>query len=357
MDNVSWLPSPHPAMSDSTLHPSVQLLRMITAPWISQAIYVAAKLGVADLLSEGPQTVEHIAKKTVTNPEALYRVLRGLASVGIFTEAKPRSFALTPLADALRSGVPGSMCGFAILNGEERYRTFGEVLTSVQTGLPVFEKAMGATSEEYFHEHPVEDAIRIEASTTFSHQLDGFVAHTYDFSSIKHLVAIGGIRGTLTTMILHRYPDMRASILTSPGNAEAAQERLVAEGVANRCNIVPGDIFTTLPPQGDAYLIPNTLHAWSDDKAARLLQNVRRAITPEGRVLSVEMVLPEGDEPHFGKVFDLFLLVMRGGRERTEAEFRQLFNTAGFTIEQIVSTQGPVSVIEARPELREKRRS
>jgi hypothetical protein len=342
---------------DHSPHPSVQLLRMITAPWLSQAIYVAAKLGIADTLDAGPRSVEQLAAANSVNRDALYRVLRALASVGIFSEEREGVFSLTPLAEPLRSDVPGSMRAMAILNGEERFRTFGEVLESVRTGAPVFEKVMGKKPAEYIADHEEDDAIRLEASTTFAHQLDGFVAQTYDFSDVDRLVAFGGGRGTLLASILRRYPKMNATLIVPASGVEAARTLLEQQGVIDRCEIVGGDVRETVPPPSPVYLLANSLHGWNDEDAMHILQHIRRSTPQDGRLLAVEMVLPEGDEPHFGKLFDLFLLVARGGRERTRREFEELFSRGGFQVEQVVPTPGPVSVIEAVPQFREKRRA
>jgi hypothetical protein len=242
----------------AAIPPPVILLQMMTGYWVSQALYVAAKLGVADLLTDGPRPVEDLAVVTRTDAPSLRRVLRALASVGVFTEATPGSYALTPLAALLQTGTPDSMRALAIMYAEEQYRAWGDILHSVQTGRPAFEQQFGMSPFQYLAQHPEADRVFNEAMTGWTTQLVGAVMDTYDFSSFQTIVDVGGSYGTLLAAILRSNPTARGILFDQPHVVAAAGEQLVAAGVAERCTTVGGDFFVEVPAGGMYTCLPRS---------------------------------------------------------------------------------------------------
>ena len=329
--------------------PRATLLQMMTGYWVSQALYVAAKLGIADLLADGPVDCEDLAAATNTHAPSLQRVLRALASVGVFTEVSPGSFALTPLAELLRTETPGSMSALAIMYAEEQYRAWGELLHSVRTGEMAFDHQFGMGYFEYLAQHPEADRVFNEAMTGWTQQLVGAVVDTYDFSPFHTVVDVGGGYGALLATILRNNPGTRGILFEQPHVIASAEEELVAAGVADRCTFVGGDFFVEVPAGGDAYVLSQILHDWDDERCVAILGQCRRAMPGHGKLLVVELVLPPGDEPSLGKWLDLHMLVLLGGRERTATEYDALFRAAGFKLARVVPTSPGPSVVEAIP--------
>lgn len=337
-----------PTGTESTAAPW-KLLPMMTGYWVTQALYVAAKLGIADLLGEGPVNCNDLARKTHTHPQSLYRTLRALASVGVFTEAAPEHFALTPLAALLQSGTPNSMRALAIMYAEEQYRAWGDMLHSVRTGQPAFEHQFGMDVFAYFLHNPEAGAIFNRAMTGLTSQVADALANTYDFSKFGTIVDIGGNLGTMIVSILKRNPQARGILFDRPNVVASAAEYLAEAGVEDRCRCIGGDFFTAVPGGGDAYLLASILHDWDDERCIAILRNCRRVMPIHGKLLVVELVLPPGDVPHPGKWVDLHMLVMASGRERTEAQYRSLFLAAGFDLANMSLIPGGQSVVEAVP--------
>ncbi|HEX3273064.1 MAG TPA: methyltransferase, partial [Ktedonobacterales bacterium] len=337
------------ATAETVPPPPAALLQMMTGYWVSKAIYVAAKLGVADLLADGPRTAEELATATQTDALALYRVLRALASIGVFSEVTPRHFALTPMAELLRSGTPNSMRALAIMYAEDQYRAWGDALYSVQTGRPAFEHTFGTTYFDYFTTHPEASQIFNEAMVGWTTQLTDAVVAAYDFSSFSAVADVGGGHGALLAAILKSSPASRGILFDLPHVVESAEPLLSAAGVADRCERVGGDFFAEIPPGADAYVLAQILHDWDDDRSLVILRQIRQVIPDQGKLLIVELILPEGDEPFLGKWLDLHMLVLLGGQERTVAQYATLLHAAGFELAEMVTTSEPQSIIEARP--------
>jgi hypothetical protein len=334
--------------TDAGSSPAV-LLQMMTGYWVSQALYVAAKLGIADLLADGPVDCKDMAAATETHAPSLQRVLRALASVGVFTEVSPGSFALTPLAELLRTETPGSMRALAIMYAEEQYRAWGELLHSVRTGEMAFDHQFGMGYFEYLAQRPEADRVFNEAMTGWTHQLVGAVVDTYDFSQFETVVDVGGGYGALLAAILRSNPGTRGVLFDLPHVVSSAEELLVAAGVADRCTFAGGDFFAAVPTGGDAFVLSQILHDWDDEHCVAILGQCRRAMPDHSKLLVVELVLPEGDEPFLGKWLDLHMLVLLGGRERTAAEYDALFRAAEFKLARVVPTPPGPSVVEAVP--------
>ncbi len=322
------------------------LNRMIVGSWVTQAIYVAAELGIADLLEAGPRTSGELARETGADGGSLYRVLRALASIDVFHEDGEGRFSLTPMGKLLGTGSPGSKRALAIMAGAEFYRSWGGILSAVQTGEAVFDDVFGKPFFQYMSDNP--DRWRIyDAAMTGVHDSETKpVLDAYDFSSFRTVVDVGGGNGLALAAILRRHPGLRGILFDLPPVAERAREVLAGSGVSGRCSFIGGDFFESVPTSADAYLLRHVIHDWKDGEAIAILRNCRDAMQPEGRVLVVETVIPSGNGPCFGKWLDLMMLVV-GGRERTREQYSELFTAAGLRLTRIVPTAHEVSVIEA----------
>jgi hypothetical protein len=319
-----------------------QLARLVSGYWYTQTIYVASKLGLADLINDGRRSVEELAQATGTNPRGLYRLLRALGSIGIFAEEQGR-FILTPLAKCL---LDPSTKAMATMRGEIQYRAWGELLYSIRTGRSAFEKVYGQPIFDFFSEHPETGNLFDQAMTGVHGRETEAMLEAYDFTGIGTLADLGGGNGSVLTAILRRYPEMRGILFDLPGVAERAKANIEAAGLDARCQVVSGNFFEAVPPGADAYLMRHIIHDWDDDKAHTILRHCHRAMQQGGKLLVVEGVIPLGNEPSVSKFFDLAMMVLPGGMERTKAEYRQLLEAAGFRLTRIVPTQTWVSVIE-----------
>ena len=327
--------------------PPIAMLQLISGFWISRGIYLTAKLSLADLVKDGAKTADDLAAATETHAPSLFRVLRALASVGIFTQDEQDRFGDTPLLQTLRSGVPGSLRSFAMTElGEEHYPAWGDFLHSVRTGGIAFDHAFGTDIWKFFAQHPDNAKIFNDAMSGLTTQANEALHAAYDFAGINTLVDIGGGHGSLVSAILRRNPDMRGILFDSPQVIEGARPVIQSSDVAGRCEPVGGNFFESVPAGADAHIMKWIIHDWNDDQAVAILENCHRALAEGGKLILVEAVVPAGNEPHFSKFIDLNMLVMTGGRERTAAEFRDLYQRAGFRLTRIVPTESPFSVIE-----------
>lgn len=339
-----------PTPAQAQVSPPLALLDLVTGKWISQAISVAAKLGIADLLRDGPKPCEELARANQVDAQSLYRLLRATASVGVFAEVGDKEFSLTPMAECLRSDVPGSLRGLATMSGEDLFwRPWGDLLTSVKTGEPAFPRVFGKGLFEAFREHPATAAIFDEAMTGWSAQEAAAVVAAYDFRPYATIVDVGGGHGLLLSTILKAYPRSQGVLFDTSSVIEGAQERVKAAGLSDRIKMVAGDFFGAVPGGGDGYLLKHVIHDWDEEQAGTILSNCRRAMGSYGRLLLVEMVIPPGNGRFLGKLLDLEMLVMAGGRERTEAEYHELLSSAGFRLTRVVPTSSSSSVIEGEP--------
>jgi hypothetical protein len=324
---------------------SAQFLQMLAGKWVSRAISAAADLALADHLKDGPRTTADLAAACGAREREVYRLLRALASVGIFEERAPRQFAMTPLAEPLRSDVPDSLRNMARFTAMPlTWRAWEPLTESVRTGKTGLSQIGIPNAFDYLREHPEESEIFNAAMTDFSRQAADAVADAYDFSRFRKLVDIAGGHGALLKTILGRYPGLTGVLFDMPHVIEGARAGLPAT-----CSAEAGDFFKAVPGGADGYMLKHIIHDWDDEPAAAILRCCRQAIAPGGRLLVIEMVIPAGNEPHFGKLLDLEMLAIPGGLERTEQEFRQLFATAGFELTAVIPTRSPVSVIEGRP--------
>ena len=326
-----------------------QILQLATGYIASTATYIAVKLRIADRLAASPQTAADLAKEANVNEDALYRVLRTLTSLGVFEETAPRTFANNLPASLLRSGVQGSLYDMALwMSDPFHFQVYADALYSVETGKPAVEKTFGTPVFEYFPKNPQESEIFNNAMTMFSGMVIPAVLDVYDFSGIGTLVDVAGGHGRVLTSILEKYPAMRGVLFDLEHVIAGAQPVIDRLGLSGRCSTASGDFFKAVPAGGDAYIMKHIIHDWNDAEAITILKNIRSAMNPGARVILLESVITPGSQPDFGKIIDLEMLLMPGGRERTEQEFRELFKRAGFTLTRIVPTKSPLSVVEAR---------
>ena len=335
--------------------PAGHLLSLITGYWISQAIHVAAQLGIADLLGKRGRPVEDLAAATGSNADALYRLLRGLASAGVFAEAAPRQFVLTPMGALLKREMPGNLRDFSRLQGEGwHWDAWGSLAESVRNGHPAQVLADGAGRPDancfdYLASRPAAAAVFNAAMSGYSSQVHAAVADAYDFSAARVVMDVGGGQGGLLALLLGQYPSLRGVLFDQDSVVAGARETFLDAEVADRVQIVSGDFFSGLPQGANVVLLCAVIHDWDDDRAAAILGNVLRVLGRDGRLLIVDNVIPEGNEAHPGKLIDIEMLLLTGGRERTRREFEVLLGVAGLRIERVLPTAVSISIIEARP--------
>jgi ubiquinone/menaquinone biosynthesis C-methylase UbiE len=327
--------------------PAAQLDQMITGYWLSQAIYAAAHFGIADLLKDGRCPIDDLAQKTSTNPDALYRLLRALASAGIFAEGPPRQFSLTPLAEPLQSDAPHSKRALALMSGDEQFRAWTEIIYSIQTGKKAFDKVFGQPIFDYLAEHHDKAKVFDAAMVGIHGRESAAVQSAYDFSGIQTIVDIGGGNGSQLIALLKANPTMRGTLFDLPHVIERAKPNFAAAGLTDRCELIAGSFFDSVPAGADAYFMRHIIHDWDDERLLTILRNCHRAMPAHARLLVVESVIPPGNEPFAGKFLDLVMLMIPGGKERTAEEYKTLFAEAGFQLNRIVPTDSEVSVIEA----------
>jgi RimJ/RimL family protein N-acetyltransferase len=328
--------------------PAAVLRRLVNGYQVSQAIHVAATLGIADLLADGPRTSDDLAAATATHPRSLYRLLRALASVGVFHEEDGRRFALTPLGDCLRSDAPEPVGGWAAFVGRPSNRqAWGALLDSVRTGENAFRAVHGVGVWEYRVHHPEESAIFDRAMADLTRLVDRALVDAYDFSRFDTLVDVGGGNGALLGAILARHPALHGVLFDQPHVVAAAAAKREAAGVADRCRIVGGSFFETVPEDGDAYILKAIVHDWEDEEAAAILRVCRSAMPADGVLLVIERTLGAPNEDPDAKLMDLNMLVAPGGQERTVEEFGELLAGAGLRLTQTFPTSAGLSILEA----------
>ena len=323
----------------------VQMYDMLNAHMLVQALHVAATLKIADLLADGSRTIEDLAQASSSHPASLYRLLRMLAGAGVFAEDAPRRFRLTPLASTLRSDSPDSVRDWALfIAAPPVWAAWSNLLHSVQTGASAFEHTFGMRLFSYMTDHPDLGAAYNNWMAKQSELQNGAVLASYDFSAHRKVVDVGGGQGATLAAILQANPHVAGVLFDLP---QVVSKVTLPEFIAQRSEIVGGDMLESLPAGGDVYIFKRVLMDWSDDVAARALGNCRDAMVEHGKVLVVEPIVPEGNERNVSKVLDLTMLVMQGGgRMRTEDEHRALFDAAGLEVTRIIPTSSPLRLVE-----------
>jgi hypothetical protein len=337
----------------STGGPSAKLLEMLDGCRVVQALYVAAALGLPDLLKDGPRESDELSRATGADARSLHRLLRALASLGALEECDDGRFALAPIGHELRSDVPGSLRDAVDCYGSRRqWTTWGRLLDSVTTGRPAFGTPSASAFLEMATRDPQGAAQLHEAMAALSGPVNAGIAAAYDFSNLHTVVDVGGGYGTLLCHLLAAYPALHGILFDIPPVIEVARNRIETAGLAHRCEAVSGDAFAAVPNGGDAYILKWVLHDWDDELSLRILRNCRAAMHRDGVLLLVERVLPEraAATPGTATKFlsDLNMLLLTGGCERTEEEYRRLLAATGFDVGRVIQTTTPHSIIEAR---------
>lgn len=326
------------------------MLQIISGFWISRAVYVIAKLGIPDLLKSGPKTAEELASATKTHAPSLFRILRALASVGVLRSAEGGRFTQTPVSETLVTNAPGSLRWFAVSElGQEHYPAWGNLMHSVKTGEIAFDNFFGVDIWKYFQQNPEDAAVFNDSMSSVTAAANEAITSLYDFSQFGKIVDVGGGHGGLITSILKKNPEVKGILFDAAEVIEGARPKVEAAGLEDRLETMSGDFFKSVPEGGDAYIMKWIIHDWDDEKSNTILRNCRNHMQPNGRLILVDSVVPETDEPHFSKFIDLNMLVMTGGKERTEKEFEQLLADAGFRLLRVIPTDLPTSIIEAQP--------
>jgi O-methyltransferase domain len=329
--------------------PAEALMQLAMGYMTTAALGSVTELDIAERLKKGPRGVAELAAETGVKEEPLYRVMRALASVGVFRESGPRTFALTPPAELLCRDAKGSLHKLVRWFGcPIHFDTFSEMMHSLKTGETVTEKVYGLPCFDYLEKDKKTGDIFNDCMTEFSAALVPAALEAYDFSwaNGKTLVDVAGGHGKVLTEILLKYPGIRGKLFDLEHVVNGAKPRIESQGLKARCDTCHGDFFKEVPG-GDAYVLKNIIHDWDDAKATTILKNIHKASPADVRVLLLECVITPGNEPHFGKWLDLEMLLLPGGRERTEEEFRGLFADAGFRMTRVVPTKSPICVIEA----------
>ena len=312
-------------------------------------VSVMAKLGIPDHLEAGPKTAEELSGPVGANADALYRFLRAAASVGLTAEGTDGKFSQTPMSEVLRSNARPSLRGFAIMGGLEVIsRTWDHLEYSVRTGKPAVEDVYGKPIFAYLQEHREAAQIFNEGMTAISTIDSPPVADAYSFEGIHSLVDVAGGHGLLLATILQRNPQMKGALYEIPSVIEGARQGPLAP-VMDRCTLLTGDMFTSMPAGYDAYIMKHIIHDWPDDVSVKILAGCRKGVNPGGKLLVADSVIKPGNDPDFGKILDLEMLLLPGGRERTEQQFRELFAASGWRLNRIIPTHSPVSIVEGVP--------
>jgi hypothetical protein len=328
------------------------MIKLITAYWQSQLVFVAAKLGIADALAAGPLKADEIARRVGADGPSLHRVLRALASAGVFAVDRLGRFRLTPKAQTLCSDHPGSLRNFALMMVDGyNWEAWSALDHAVMTGGSAFEHVHGIPAFPYMQQHPEKEKAFSASMASLSTMENAAVARAYAFGRLRKLVDIGGAHGHLLATILRTHSKLHGVLFDQPQVVAAAAQTgfISAPEIRARCEAAGGDFFTAVPAGADGYVMKYIIHNWDDDRCVRLLNNCRKAMTTDGHVLVVDHVVADGNGDDWGKMLDINMMVVPGGKERTREEFRQLFSQAGLRLKRVIATASPVSILEGVP--------
>ena len=331
------------------LPPFAQILQMVTSGWISAAVASLAELGVADHVDRTPRSSEEIAAKVGAKPDALYRLMRATASVGVLSETSDKRFVETPLSAALRSDAVPCTREFAMFNSADWHvRGWQHLAETIRTGDRPLEKIYGMPLFEYLDKNPADGGVFNRAMTNLSMLDAPAVADAYDFSGIGHLTDVGGGQGLLLATILERNPHLKGTLYDLPQVMDGVAGG-PTEPVKDRIQFVAGSMFESVPAGSDAYMMKYIIHDWPDETCVKLLKSCRANVNAGGKLLVIDMVMSGPNEFHFSKIADLEMMLFPSGKERTEAEFRELFEAAGWKLTRVIPTASHVSIVEGVP--------
>jgi len=327
---------------------ALRLRQLIMGFRLTQMIYVATKFGIADRLAAGPLKAEALAEPTGIPPRFLYRLLRSLVSIGVFTEQTDGRFAMTPAAELLRRDVPQSLRSTVMFYGNEvAWHAFGRLSQVITTGQSAFVSQYGQGFYDYLGDNPEVGALFHEMMTGFSEQEVGAILGAYDFSRAGIVVDVGGGQGWLMASLLQAHDSLRAHIYDRSPPTPETQELFARLGIANRATFTQGDFFAAVPEGGGLYVLKSIIHNWDDTSAQKILKRCREAMPPDGRLILAERVIPLGNTPSEAKLFDVNMMITVGGQERTEAEYAALFRASGLRLARVIPTTSYMSLIEA----------
>jgi O-methyltransferase domain/Dimerisation domain len=334
-----------PSQSSAVPMPPYNVLTIILGFWQSRALAIAAELELADLLADGPQSVDVLAERTKTHSPSLFRLMRALESIGYFTQVSPRVFANTASSALLRKNVPGSQWALVratLSTGFGQYDSWAEILHSIRTGKTALEKVYGCEAWEFFNSRPEVWAVFNESMRSVSAEISPAVAQSYDWGRFSVVADIGGGIGSQLVAILDAHPSVRGILFDAPS--------VVAQAIPHaRTERVSGDFFKSVPVEADAYVLRSIIHDWPEPEALAILKNVRHAMKPHSRLVLIERIVPETAELAPAKWLDLHMLAVAGGRERTAAEYEELYGKSGFDLERIIPTPAGASLVIGRP--------
>jgi hypothetical protein len=331
---------------EPSLSPQEVLMKIPHGMWVAQSVATAARLGIADALAQShPQGGTTLARTVGADPSALARLLRALASIGILSEPLPQQYALTTVGELLRSDVSGSMRDWLLAETDTpHWQAWGKLYDGVRSGRTVVPELFGMHIYDYYAAHPADLACFSRAMSNISALVANGVVQHYDFSQARHIVDVGGADGGLLLAILEANPHLHGTVFDRPQVIEATRRAI--KGFQARCDAVAGDFFQSVPAGADVYVLKFILVDWKDADALRILQNCRTAVVPNGKLLVIEMTIPDDNHASPGQLFDLNMLVMTGGQERTQHEYNALLAQAGFHLSGVFPTGSPFHVLE-----------
>jgi hypothetical protein len=338
------------ANTSTQVTPDLVLQQMIMGFRLSQLLHVAAKLGVADKLAQGPKSTRELATACSCDADALYRTLRALAQVGVLIEQNQQRFKLTPMGEYLREGVRGSLRATAMLFGEPwLWNAYGQLLQSAHAGDSAFQHAHQSSLVNYLRDHPDAAKLFDEAERAAAEQETASLLRACDFSGVANVIDVGGGKGALLTALLTKYPTLKATLFDLPHVVEGVDAALTTGELASRCTVTGGDFFDRVPEGGEVYLLKHVVRDHDDARAAQILKNCRAAMSPDSRLVLFERLVGELNDTSEAKLLDIDALAMTGGRLRTEYEHQALLDTAGLRLTHFRTTRGPLSILEAMP--------
>ena len=336
-------------MSEKMLTPEDQMMQWITSKWITKPIYVISDLGIADLLCDGPLSVDFLAEETDTHAPTLYRLLRALSSVGIFTETDDHVFGLTPLAQCLRSDAMRPMARMFLSDWHDK--AWNGLDYTVRTGKPGFDLTFGKPAFDWMEEHPEERAILDQGQALKAIGFADAVIEAYDFSDFNSICDIGGGQGAFLIKLLTNYPHIKGIVADLPGAALSAEKAIAKADLNDRCRAISYDFFKEVPPECDTYFLVNVLHDWEDNICSRVLGNISRSMNADSRLWVVEYLLEPGPGFSVAKLLDIEVLVMGGGRERSIDEYKTLLGSVGLVVSKAIMTNRGLALMECIYEL------
>ncbi|MEP5153384.1 methyltransferase [Planktotalea sp.] len=337
-----------PLPTANAASPRLALMKIALGGWLSQATYAAAKLGLVEIIGDGALTPHEIAGKAGTDPDVSYRLLRALASVGLFVEDEDGRFSVTPVGECLSGERPDSLLPLVTMMGEEFHKVWGDIVPSIQTGEPAFPRVFGESFFEFLQDHN-SSGTNFDACMATLHGAEAdHVVDTFDFSPYRKIADIGGGKGSLLCTILRRHEEAEGILYDLPEVIERAKVFVGDAGMSERCTLIPGSFFETVPDDADLYVLRHIIHDWDDAKSVQILKNCAAKMKPGAKLLIIDCVIPAGNDWFPGKFIDLHMLLLAGGKERTGVEFGDVLKKAGLNMKQILPTPIPrVSIVEA----------